>query len=327
MFDCGRLFSEPEKSPVLIVAEIGINHDGDKKQAERLIDSAAENGADAVKFQVFRTERFYNRKLCPEAFGLFKSFELKHEDFAALKDYAESKNLAFVATPLDDESLDFLVDIKTGILKIASSDITTEPFLERAAASGLPVVVSTGFVGMNEIDRAAGFFPKEKLGLLYCVSKYPADYEDFDLNFIASLKRRFGCVVGFSDHSPDIYLSIAAVGLGAKIVERHYTLDSKLPSADHAMSLDPPAFREMADAIRKVEKALGVGEKKVTDFENRIRLSSMRDMYAARAVRKGEAIHKTDIALMRPGGGIDIERYRKAVDSQSEKDIGVDERI
>jgi sialic acid synthase SpsE len=327
MFDCGRLFSEPDGSPVLVVAEIGINHDGDRKQAERLIDAAADNGADAVKFQVFRTERFYNRELCPGAFELFKGFELSFDDFAGLKRYAESKDLIFVATPLDDESLDFLVDIKTGIIKIASSDITTEPFLEKAAGSGLPVLISTGFVGMNEIERAAAFFPQGKFGLLYCVSKYPADYEDFDLNFISRLKQKFGGVIGFSDHSPDIYLSIAAAGLGAKVVERHFTLDRRLPSADHAMSLEPAEFGRMCEGIRKVEKALGSGEKKITDFENRIRQNSMREMYATRDIRKGEYIQKNDIALMRTGGGVGIERYRKTMDSQSEKDIGVNERI
>lgn len=327
MFDCPALFTRPERSPALIVAEIGINHNGSLEQAKCFVDSAVDSGADAVKFQVFRTERFYSRKVSPEAFDIFKGYELTFDEFAELKTYVENRGKIFTATPLDDLSLRFLTDLKTEILKIASSDITTEPFLARAAESGIPTVVSTGFVGMPEIERAVRFFEPGKLALLYCVSRYPAEPADFDLNFIPVLARKFGVPAGFSDHSEGIDLSLAAVTLGAKIVERHFTTDKTLPGADHAMSLEPGEFAAMVRGIRRIESALGKGEKKITGFEDGIRSKSMRDVYAARDIRKGETINENDILLIRPGSGIAMERYRAIIGSTADKDIGVDERI
>ena len=236
-------------APVFITAEIGINHQGNFDCAKMLIEKACESGADAVKFQVYKTEKFYNRKLAPDAFDLFKSFELSYDQYQRLSEFSLSLGLVFYATPFDSESLEFLLETGTKVIKIASSDITNEPFLnliaEKASKTEFLTIMSTGFAGLVEIDRAIDIFRSNlpdkplPLALLYCISDYPASPEDIDLNFIPFLKNRYHLSSGFSDHSEGISLSIAAAALGASLIERHFTSDRSLPGADHSMSLDP----------------------------------------------------------------------------------------
>lgn len=332
MFPVERLFDEPQTSPAMVVAEIGINHNGDAGFARELIDLAVESGASAVKFQVFKTEKFYNPKLMPEMVELFKKYELSYDDFEKIKAYADNKGIIFFATPLDMDSIDFLIDMNTPMIKIASSDITTEPFLAKIAKSGRKVLLSTGFVEKPEIERAVKIIrdigrDDRQLGLLYCVSKYPAESSDFDLNFIPVLRREFSAVTGFSDHSMDNSLSIAAVALGAKIIERHFTSDRNLHGGDHSMSLSPSMFSALVDSIRDVEAALGTGRKKVTEFESVIRNKSMRSIYSIRGIKKDEIISEADIALMRPGSGIRLDRYLSLIGNKMDKDFDIHEDI
>jgi sialic acid synthase SpsE len=333
MFNLDRWRLSPNVAPVLVAAEIGINHSGDFDLARRLIDSARESGADAVKFQVFRTDLFYNRQLASGAYDLFRNFELSFEQYAKLKEHADSQDILFFATPLDMESLAFLSGLNVPILKIASSDITSEPFLAEIARlsreKGQHVVLSTGFVGLKEVRRAVAILRGTPLTLLYCVSRYPASAADgdFDLRFIDTLAREFRVPVGFSDHSLDIFMSLGAVARGARMIERHFTLSRSLPGADHAISLEPAKFAELVRGVRELETALGDGTKRVTAFETGIAPNAMRAVYARRALKKGDRIAEKDLILLRPGRGVSLGEWRRLVGAKAGRDIGEYEKI
>lgn len=327
MFDIDLLYTKNDISPVFVVAEIGLNHNGNIDLAKQQIDGAIESGADAVKFQVFKTKNFYNKKLAPNAYKLFTSYELSYSEFEELKAYSLSKEILFFATPLDFESLDFLLAVDTPIIKVASSDITCEPFLHRIAESKTKTIVSTGFVAMDTIKQVDKIFNDKQCAFLYCVSKYPTNAKDLDLNFITKLRNKFEKLIGFSDHSKVNFFSFAAVGLGAKIIERHFTIDCNLDGADHQISLDKNDFAQLVEGIRHIEKALGNGKKNISQFEKSITSLSMRDMYAKHDIKKGSVIHQNDIALLRPGVGITINKYRSVVGKIAGKDIGKNERI
>jgi sialic acid synthase SpsE len=325
MFDIAHLFESPSSSPAFIVAEIGINHNGSLDLAKRQIDGAKEAGADAVKFQVFRTEHFYNRRLAPGAFDLFKSLELSFDDFSILNEFAKERGLIFFATPLDFVSLDFLVRLDVPVIKTASSDITCEPFLKKVADTGKYAILSTGFTELEEIKRGVRFFDNKKLALLYCVSKYPCCANDFDLNFLKVLADNFDTTVGFSDHSLENIFSIAAVVLGAKIIERHFTVDNSLEGADHKISLNQSAFASLVSSIRDIESSLVSETKRACEFEQEIRPLSMRSVYAKRDILQGETINESDIALLRPGSGVSLTRFESIVGKIAKKDIAKDE--
>lgn len=304
---------------------------GNALSAKTLIEKACESGADAVKFQVYKTEKFYNKDLAPEAFELFKSFELNYEELHKLSKFARSLGLVFYATPFDGDSLDFLLEIGSPIIKVASSDITNEPFLHNIALKSLKIpfltIISTGFARLEEIDRAVGIFRSRRLALLYCVSNYPVQASDVDLNFIHKLNSRYHVPAGFSDHSAGIDLSLGAAALGASMIERHFTTDRNIPGADHSMSLDPRMFKAMVNGIRDIEKAMGSGEKKITEFENRSKPFSMRSMYASRDIKAGETLTEDDILLLRPGEGVRYTDYRNLLKSKAVRDMRIYEKI
>lgn len=327
MFDLDALFSDGYSKEAFLVAEIGLNHAGDVEMAKRMIDAASDAGADAVKFQVFKTEKFYNPKILPEAFELFKTLELSFEDYRSLKKIAEEKGMHFFATALDEESLDFLIDAGVELVKVASSDVTAEPFLRRIASKHKKTILSTGFAQWKDIEAVCDIFKGERFALLYCVSKYPAEIQDYDLNVIPEMKKRFQTTVGFSDHSLTTYLSIAAVALGAKIIERHFTIDNSWSGVDHKISLNPQQFKEMATQIRSLASAFGSGEKKVTDFEEKIRYHSMRGFYSRNAIRAGETIEENDTILLRPGNGMKMGEYCSKLGKKAHKDIAEYEEI
>lgn len=330
MWDAGRvlqLFEKPEESPSFIVAEIGINHLGNFDLALELIDAAAESGADAVKFQLFKTEGFLHAELLKEAFALFQSFEISYGDFSKLREYSERKGLFCFATPLDEESLEFLVESKVGLLKFASSDLFTQPFLKRAAESQVPTILSTGMAKSSDLDAVASFFYEDRLAFLYCVSEYPVLPKNLDLNVLNEMKRHFSGVIGFSDHSLETVFSVSAVAMGAKIIERHFTLNRKIEGADHAMSLSASAFSKMVKEIRLLEKALGSGEKGLTDFEKKIKPLSLRGIYATRELAEGQRVEKEDLCLLRPGNGVNADFYEELVGKRIPKGVTRNEEI
>ncbi len=327
MFNIEGLFTHPLHSRSLLVAEIGINHDGDIRKALQLIEEAARQGADAVKFQIFKSDAFLHPVKAGSGLKLFRNFELSFQDFKVLNDRARDLDLVFFATPLDWESLDLVVEVGCPLIKVASSDINTEPYLDYLSRQGSRVILSTGMAREDEIEKALGFFPQDHAAVMYCVSEYPADPLHFDLNILPRWREKWGRVTGFSDHSLGIHLSLAAVVMGARIIERHFTLDRNCPGADHAMSLEAGQFGEMSRQIREIESALGSGVKNISAFEEKIRPQARRAMYMGRSMKKGEIISERDILCMRPGPGVSLEGFRLLAGSKAEKDFALYEEI
>ncbi|HHE04901.1 MAG TPA: N-acetylneuraminate synthase [candidate division WOR-3 bacterium] len=304
---------------VFIIAEAGVNHNGDIRLAYKLVDAAKEAGADAVKFQTFKAENVVS-KIAEKAeyqrettnseesqYEMIKKLELSFEDFVKIKDYCDKKGIIFLSTPFDYESVDFLENF-VPVYKIGSGEITNLPFLEYIAKKGKPIILSTGMSTLGEVEEAVKTIINVNsslpLVLLHCVSSYPAKYEDVNLKVMLTLKEAFELPVGYSDHTLGIEIPIAAVALGAKIIEKHFTLDRGLPGPDHKASLEPDELKKMVKAIRNVEKALGSGVKKPAQSELKVMKVARRSIVAAGDIRAGEVVKESDIFIKRPGTGI-----------------------
>ncbi|MBI4182466.1 MAG: N-acetylneuraminate synthase [Proteobacteria bacterium] len=328
--------------PCFVIAEAGVNHNGDVALARRLIDAAAAAGADAVKFQTYRTELVVARE-APKAayqeratgadegqFEMLKRLELPFAAFAELSGHARARGILFLSTPFDAESLAFLVSLGVPALKIASGEIDNVPLLRRAAASRLPLIVSSGMAALAEVEaalatlRGAG---AREVALLHCVSAYPARAEDANLRAIPALAARLGVPVGFSDHTEGIAVALAARALGAAIVEKHFTLDRTLPGPDHAASLEPGRLAEMVRGLRAVESALGDGIKAPRAGEAELRLVARRSLHAARALAPGEAVDEAAVVALRPAGGIGPSEIDRVVGRRARRAIAVGERL
>jgi len=253
--------------PVFIVAEVGLNHGGDVETAKQMIEVAADCGADAVKFQTYVTEKRVSKK--SPVYEVLKKCELKEEDFKELFRTAKHNKLLFFSTPFDKESVDFLTVLPVPAFKIASFYLVNLGLLEHVAAKGLPVIASRGMANVGEISKAVKIFEKHKIdyALLHCVSAYPAKDEDANLGAINSLKNRFKCVVGYSDHTLGVKVPVYAVAAGASIVEKHFTLNKNQEGPDHKLSADPSDLKAMVSEIRALEKILGSGEIRLLDAE------------------------------------------------------------
>lgn len=296
-----------------VVAEIGNNHEGDMDVAREMIQEAALSGADAVKFQTFRTERYVSRR-DSERYKRLKSFELSQTDFLELNKYASNLGLTFFSTPLDLESAQFLLEM-TPIVKIASGDNDFFPLLKMVAKSGRPMIVSTGASELGNIrqlvefvrsERARQKLSKDDFALLHCVSSYPVPVEHANLRAILTLKNAFHDVtIGYSDHTKGIEASSTAVALGARIIEKHFTLDKNYSEfRDHALSADPREMTELVGNIRRVEALLGDGVKRIQPSEVESQAAIRRSIVAKRNLAEGEIIHYDDLLWLRPGGGM-----------------------
>jgi N-acetylneuraminate synthase/N,N'-diacetyllegionaminate synthase len=306
-------------APAFLIAEAGVNHNGDLDLARRLVDVAAEAGADAVKFQTFRTSALVSREAPKAAYqqlttrgdetqhDMLARLELGAAEHATLKAHARARGLIFFSTPFDEASADFLDALGVPLFKVPSGEVTNLPFLRHVAAKRKPVVLSTGMATLAEVDaavgaiRAAGDPP---LVLLHCVSAYPAPAEDTNLRAMDTLRARFGCPVGLSDHTIGLEVAIAAVARGAAVVEKHVTLDKRLPGPDHAASLEPPELAALVRAIRIVERALGDGDKRPMPSERDTRRVARKSLVAARALEPGDVLVRDAVAIKRPGTGI-----------------------
>ena len=328
--------------PTFIIAEAGINHNGDVELAKRLIDVAVKAGADAVKFQTFKAEEV-TTKYAPKAeyqikntdsdesqYEMVKKLELDESDFREIRDYARRKNIVFLSTPFDFESVDFLDELGVPAFKVSSTDLTNIPFLEYVAEKGKPIILSTGMGTLGEVERAVNAIKStgnEKIVLLHCVTDYPAKFECLNLRVIQTLRNAFKLPVGFSDHSLGVYAPIAAVALGAVVIEKHFTLDKTLPGPDHKASLEPEELMEMVKAIRLVEAALGDGVKRPTPEEEKIKIAARRSIVARVRIPKGTIISEDMLSFKRPGIGLSPEYYRKLIGRRARKDIEEDELI
>jgi N,N'-diacetyllegionaminate synthase len=312
----GRPIGDGE--PAFVIAEAGVNHDGDVTVAHQLVDAAADANADAVKFQTFDAEALAAADAPVAAYqalagtpgdqrSMLAALALPRDAWASLQRHAADRGIVFLSSPFDDASADLLVDLDVPALKVGSGELTNHPFLARLAAAGRPLLVSTGMADMREVSdaldaiAAAGDPP---VGLFHCVSSYPADPSDANLRAIPTLRAAFGRPTGWSDHTPGVEVSTAAVALGAALVEKHITLDRGRSGPDHRASLEPADFAGMVAAIRSVERALGDGNKRPTVDELATAAVARRSLHWRHDLGAGSRIDGTDVAVLRPGTGL-----------------------
>lgn len=308
-----------EGHPCFVIAEAGVNHNGDLALARQLIDAAADAGADAIKFQTFKADRLVTAA-APKAeyqqvttgaeesqHAMLRRLELDEAAHAALQQYAAGRGLLFLSTPFDEESADLLASMQLPAFKISSGELTNLPFLEHLARFGKPLLLSTGMATLAEVRdaveaiRAAGNPP---LALLQCVSNYPAQPSDTNLLAMQTMQREFGVLVGYSDHTLGNEVSFASIALGARLVEKHLTLDRTLPGPDHSASAEPAEFAALVRGIRAVESALGDGVKRPAASEANVAAVARRSLVAARDLTAGETLDSSAIKALRPGGGL-----------------------
>ena len=331
-----------ENEPVFIVAEAGVNHNGNLDLAKKLVDVAKHSGADAVKFQIFKAEKIatqhaekaeYQTKATNKnesQLAMLKQLELKEENVKRLSYYAKEKGLIFLASPFDKESVDLLSSLEAPAFKIASGEITNLPLLKYVAEKKKPIILSTGMSMLDEIEDALKVIREngtEAIVLLHCVTSYPAREEETNLRVIETLRRRFRIPVGFSDHTLGITVSIAAAALGAVLIEKHFTLDRRLPGPDHKASLEPNELTEMIKGIRDVEKALGNGVKKLTKQEKEIRKKVRRSVVAKVRIPKDTIITEEMLDFKRPGFGIEPSHLNKIIGKKAKKNMEPDDLI
>ncbi len=305
--------------PCYIIAEIGVNHDGDLATAHRMIDVAHACGADAVKFQTFRTEANilstapkadYQQRQTGDGsqFDMVRKLELDFEDFTVLKRHCDAIGIEFLTTAFDPEALDFVLTLGVPCLKWPSGEITNLALLRQAARSGLPVLLSTGMADMADIERAVGELRGRcDFAVLQCVSDYPAALEDQNLRVLPAFASAFDCPVGFSDHTLGSTAAFAARGLGMAVLEKHITLDASGDGPDHAASMEPDSFKAMIAALRGIEKGLGDGVKRPVAAELSTRKVARKSLVFGRNLRAGHTIMAGDLLAKRPGDGLGPE--------------------
>lgn len=329
-----RIIGEGE--PCFIIAEAGSNHNGKLSQAKELIDVAVEAGADAVKFQIYSAETLYSKKTPKfssykkDPWHLIKEIETPREWIPELKEYCDKKGIIFFATPFDFNAVDEL-DPYVYLFKVASFEIVDLPLIEYIAKKGKPTIISTGLANMEEIEDAYTTYTKtgnDKLTFLQCASVYPAKPEIMNLRSMETISRAFNVITGLSDHTLGIHISVAAVAMGAKIIEKHFTLSRKLKGPDHPFAIEPTELKEMVRQIRDVEEALGDGKKlgpKPEELENFEK--ARRSTHAKVNIPKGTKITKNMLMIKRPGYGIKPKFIDIIVGKEAKRDIEEDEWI
>jgi len=335
-----RLIGEGE--PSFIIAEVGVNHNGNVNLAKKLIDAAKDARADAVKFQAFKTEKLVTRYAekpmyqkettgSPQSqHDMLKKLELKDEEIEELCRYVKRKGIDFLSSAFDKESVDLLDKLGVRAFKVASGEITNLPLLRYMTQKKKPILLSTGMSTLGEIEDALQTIREkgvEDIVLLHCVTSYPAKVEEANLRVIEVWKHSFGLPIGFSDHTLGIATPIAAVALGAVLIEKHFTLDKTLPGPDHRASLEPHEFKEMVKAIRNVEKALGDGVKTLTEEEERIKKVVRRSIVARVKIPKGTVITEDMLDFKRPGTGLEPKYLDRVTGMRAKKDLKPDELV
>jgi len=325
-----------DNEPCFIVAEAGVNHNGDIEIAQRLIDAAVEAGADAIKFQTFNADLLvtphaqkarYQKKSTSTSesqYQMIKRLELPQHTFKKLSDYANMRKILFFSSPFDMKSVDILERIEVPLYKIPSGEITNLPLLTYIAKKGKPIILSTGMATFEEIDEAINIIKNEGVEdiiLLYCVTSYPAKMESLDLNVISSLRNRYHLPVGFSDHTTGNVAAIAARTLNACVIEKHFTLDRKMSGPDHQASIDPKGLKKLVMAIRGIESALGNGMKKISKEESEIKAITRKSLVAAIDISAGTIITEIMIDLKRPGTGLAPKYKDKIIGKKSNRSI------
>ncbi|WP_374615151.1 N-acetylneuraminate synthase [Sphingorhabdus sp.] len=327
-----------------IIAEAGVNHNGDIGMAKRLIDAAAEAGADYVKFQTFSADRQVTRNaqkaryqaqatgVAESQYEMLKRLEISAETHEQLMAHCRQRNIGFLSTGFDIEAVNLLYSLGLRLFKIPSGEITNLPYLRHIAALDGEVILSTGMCSLGEVEAAIDVLEqagaaRERVTVLHCTTEYPAPLAEVNLRAMQSIGTAFGVRTGYSDHTEGIEVAIAAVALGASLIEKHFTLDRELPGPDHKASLEPRELATMIASIRNVESALGDGIKRVTESEFMNRTVARKSIVAARPIRKGERFSVDNLTAKRPGDGISPMRWDELLDKQASRDFLTDERI
>lgn len=339
MEDVIRIGNKTIGESVFIIAEAGVNHNGNLRRALKIVDEAASAGADAIKFQTFVAERLVSSQ-APKAdyqkrrasgktqLDMLKALELSRQDFTAISDRARTRGIIMMSTPFDEKSVDDLESIGVPAYKVGSGDLTDLPLLGHIASKGKPIMLSTGMATLSEVREAVAAIRAEgndQIVLLHCVSSYPSRPEDSNLRAMQVLRETFGVPVGFSDHTEGVEVAIAAAALGAVVIEKHFTLSRKLPGPDHKASLEPSQFLEMVKEIRLVERALGKAVKEPTQEELKMRLIARRSVVASADIGKGQLIAPEMLSLKRPGTGIPPKELQSVVGKRAAQFIRRDQ--
>ena len=325
-----------------IIAEAGVNHDGSLKKAYKLIDAAKKANADAVKFQTWKTENVVIKKSIKAPYQnkyfknytqyeMLKKLELKFENFIKMKKYCDKKKIIFLSTADEIESANFLKPL-IKYIKVGSAEINDFPFLKKIAKFKKNIFLSSGMSNFNEIEKALGVLTnnglaKNKISVLHCNTAYPTPFEDANLNAIKTIKNKFNISVGYSDHTHSIEASIVAVSLGAEIIEKHFTLNSKDKGPDHAASIEPEKFFEMVNSIRNIEKAMGDGIKRPSKSEQKNIKSTRKSIVANKEIKKGSKFNKNNITIKRPGTGISASSFYEILGKTAKRDYSIDDFI
>ncbi len=325
----------------LIIAEAGVNHNGSLEMAKRLVDKARECGADIVKFQTAKLDSLVSKSAQMADYQkrnigvdesqkeMLSKLLLSFEEFIELADYCNQVGIMFLSTPFDIESIHFLNDLQD-IWKIPSGEITNYPYLVEIAKTGKRVILSTGMAEMDEIKDAIKVLEEngtKDITILHCTTEYPAPLEDVNLTVMETLRKAFGYPVGYSDHTQGIEVDLAAVALGASVIEKHFTLDKNLPGPDHKASLEPFELKAMVEGIRKIEMAIGTGEKKPSTVELKNRNVARKSIVAKKAIKMGELFTNDNITTKRPGTGINPMKWNDIIGQSAIRDFEEDELI
>ena len=330
--------------PTFFIAEAGVNHNGSLEMAKQLIDIAADAGADAVKFQTFKTENIITPS-APKStyhiqttgsdkeqtwFELLKSQELSREMHLELIEYCERSKIIFLSTPYDKESVDLLDELDVPAYKVASTDTNNLPLLKYIASKGRPTILSSAMSTMEDVKAAVQCLKDEGLkevAMLQCTGNYPSELEDSNLNVISTYLEELDCVIGYSDHTVEMINPVAATAMGARIYEKHFTIDKTLPGPDHRMALDPQELTATIQAIRNTERALGRTDKVVLDVEKENRLKLRKSIVASTSIPKNTVITSAMLAIKRPGSGMEPKLIDEVVGKKAIKDIVKNELI
>lgn len=329
----------------IIIAEAGVNHNGDMALARQLVDAAADAGADYVKFQTFRTEELISKNTAlaeyqkknigrenGDQFDMLKKLELTETDHLELIDYCRKRGISFLSTAFDMESLKFLHSLRLDYWKIPSGEITNYPYLKAVAQYGGKVIMSTGMCSITDISDAIDVLTRfglkrEDISLLHCNTEYPTPLQDVNLNAMVEMRREFDLATGYSDHTKGIEVPVAAVALGATIIEKHFTLDRNMYGPDHAASLEPDELKTMVSIVRNVEKALGSASKIITESERKNILIARKSIVASVNISEGDTFSEENLCVKRPGTGISPMRWEEVLGRKAKRNFKPDEQI
>jgi N,N'-diacetyllegionaminate synthase len=329
----------------IIIAEAGVNHNGSIELAKQLVDKAAEAGVDYIKFQTFISEKLVSKyakqaeyqqrnigKADDGQLAMLKKLELSEGDHHILIEYCKKKGVKFFSTAFDLTTIDLLHSFNLGLWKIPSGEVTNYPYIKKIAMYGEPVILSTGMCELSDIEAALNVLfeeglKKDDITILHCNTEYPTPYEDVNLKAMLEIGEKFGVKIGYSDHTKGIEVPIAAVALGATVIEKHFTLDRNMEGPDHKASLEPDELKQMVSSIRIIEKAIGTGHKTISESERKNIAIARKSIVAARVIKKGEVLTEDNLTVKRPGTGISPMRWNELIGTIATKDYNEEDLI